>query len=148
MKRTLIVAAGAVLAASFVTFGVTTPVAQGDSNYCLTLTGPAMTECMKWSQAYCGHAAGCDGDPICHSEISPDGSMPLCNSCRTAIGNPNPDPRLVQQVAFDCGGGSQGGVNTMGGKPHCMVGVVHTGRIPPACDGDLQANGDVTNMSQ
>ncbi|BBX44374.1 hypothetical protein GCM10009641_83640 [Mycobacterium cookii] len=83
-------------------------------------------------------SAHADGDPICHSEISPDGSMPLCNSCRNAIHNPN----LAQQVAFDCGVG--GGVNLTGGKPHCKVGGVSTGRIPPACDGDLQENGSVT----
>src|SRR6201999_4393632 len=118
--------------------GVTTPVEQADSDYWLTLTDSATRlACTKYSQAFCGHAAGCDNDPICHAEKNPYGKTPFCDSCKTAIGDPNPDPLRAQQVAFDCG--APGGVNPMGGKPHCMVGGVFTGRVPPDCDGDLQA---------
>jgi hypothetical protein len=110
MKRTLIAAAGAVLAASFVTFGVTTPVAQGDNNNCLTNypTGSAaQRQCFEQSQAQCGHAPGCDvadnsGQPICRQ--SNNGDPKPCTDCVNFFGSPHVPRGFVE---WACGAGGK-----------------------------------------
>jgi hypothetical protein len=113
MKKTLIVAAGAVLAASFVMFGVTTPVAQGDNNNCLTQypTGSAaQRQCFEQSQAQCGHAGGCDvadnsGQPICRQ--SNNGDWKPCQRCVNFFDSPGSSHNPQGFVEWACGSGGK-----------------------------------------
>jgi len=82
------------------------------------------------------------GTPVCQQPTGPTGAAPDCWKCMSAISTTDGNVRL--QAAFDCG--AAGGAQTMDGLPHCMVGNVPTGRIPPACSGDLQADGTVADI--
>jgi len=136
-----------VLGAAFLSIGVVASPAHADR--CDQFRPPGAPPNALWQECEDDNVLiASAGTPICQQSTAPNGASD-CAKCLDALSNTS-IWWFTQQVAYDCGHGGtnmEKDQNNQLLKPQCYVGTFDTGRRPPDCNGRLNQDGSVSDIT-